>query len=111
MKVYKTNYDLFTKSLFAGFKQAFIGPWRSRSLGLLSILIGFYLASTITAYYLQEYGQRIIVVSLLCIFLEMAIRYRKNLVKANKLSILLIVDNLRIGITYAIVLEAFKLGS
>ena len=111
MKVYKTNYDSFMKSLFKGFNNSLIGPWRSRSLGLMSVLIGFYLASTISAYYLEEFRQRVLVVGLLCFLLEIAIRYRRNLIRLNQFPLLLIVDNFRIGITYAIVLEAFKLGS
>ncbi len=111
MKVYKTNFDDFIKSIFTDFSKSFLGPWRSRSLGLLSILIGFYLASTIAAFYLQKYNQRIIVVVVLCIFLELGIRYRNDLMKRKKNSLLHVIDNLRIGITYAIVLEAFKLGS
>ena len=111
MKVYKTNYDSFIKSLFKGLNNSLVGPWRSRSVGLLSVLIGYYLASTITAYYLEEFGQRVLVVGLLCFLLEIAIRYRRNLIRLNQFPLLLIVDNFRIGITYAIVLEAFKLGS
>ena len=111
MKVYKTNYDSFLKSTFSGFSQTFIGPWRKRSLGLISVLLGYVLTSTIAPYYLEEYRQRIIVVAILCILLEIAIRYRKNLIKAKLFPLLLIVDNFRIGITYAIILEAFKLGS
>ena len=111
MKVYKTNYDLFVKSLFKGVNNSLIGPWRRRSLGLMSVLIGFYLASTISAYYLEEFRQRVVVVVLLCLILEIAIRYRRNLIMVSQFPLLLIVDNFRIGITYAIVLEAFKLGS
>ena len=111
MKVYKTNYDSFIKSLFKGLSNSIIGPWRSRSVGLLSVLIGYYVASTITAYYLEELRQRVLVVGLLCVLLEIAIRYRRNLIRLNQFPLLLIVDNFRIGITYAIVLEAFKLGS
>ena len=111
MKVYKTNYDSFINSLFKGLTQSFLGPWRSRSLGLISVLIGYYLASTISSYYLQEFRHRALVVGLLCLLLEIAIRYRKNLIRISQFPLLLVVDNFRIGITYAIVLEAFKLGS
>jgi len=111
MKVYKTNYDSFVKSLFKAINNSLNGPWRTRSLGLLSVLIGYYLASTITAYYLVEFRQRVLVVGLLCLLLEIAIRCRRNLIRLNQYPLLLIIDNLRIGITYSIVLEAFKLGS
>ena len=69
------------------------------------------MASTISAYYLEEFRQRVLVVALLCFLLEIAIRYRGNLITVSQFPLLLIIDNFRIGITYAIVLEAFKLGS
>ncbi len=111
MKLFRTNFESLLKSVISGFIQSFIGPWKTRSIGLLSVLIGFYAASTISAYYLQEFSQRVIVVAVLCILIEIAIRYRRSLLKAKKSILLLIIDNMRIGITYAIVLEAFKLGS
>ncbi len=111
MKLYNTNFEMLIKSIFSGFNQSFLGPWKTRSLGLISVLIGFYLASTVSAYYLQQFNQRVIVVAFLCLFLEFSVRYRRSLLGANKHTLLLTIDNFRIGITYAIVIEAFKLGS
>ena len=101
----------FIKNLFGSFSQSFIGPWRYRSIGILSILIGYYLCSTIFAFILVENEQRVIVVLLLFLLLEIAVRSRSILYNRNRLNLLLIIDSLRIGSFYAIVLEAFKLGS
>ncbi|WP_420063782.1 DUF565 domain-containing protein [Prochlorococcus marinus] len=60
---------------------------------------------------LQVISQRIIVVILLILFIEFLVRVR-NYMFNGKLDLYLnVIDNFRIGIIYAIVLEAFKLGS
>ena len=75
LKIYKTNFDYLIKSVFKGFTQSFIGPWSNRSLGLMSVLFGFYFASTITAYYLEEYHQRVVVVAFLFSFNVSALEF------------------------------------
>jgi len=111
MRIQKTNYNSFLKNTFSAFSTSFIGPWRYRSIGILSLLVGYYLASTISAYFLVENTQRVIVAFLSFLLLEIAVRIRGILYKNKKVYTMLIIDNLRIGIFYAIVLEAFKLGS
>ena len=111
MKIHRTNYSRFLNSFFSYLSQAFVGPWKIRSIGLLSLLVGFYLSSTLTSYFLQISNQRILVVFCLFILIELSVRVRKPLYTKNKQIILLTLDNFRIGICYAIVLEAFKLGS
>ncbi len=111
MKIQRTNYNSFLSFITAFIKEAFIGPWKIRSLGLISLLIGYSLASAIPNLFLVVYPQRVVVVFVLIIMLELAVRIRKFLYSSNNNIILIIIDNLRIGISYAIVLEAFKLGS
>ncbi len=111
MKIQRTNYNSFIKRIFSSFTQSFIGSWRSRSIGILSLLIGYYLSSTISAYFLVEMEQRVYVVLILFLLLEIAVRSRKFFYSNAKFYALIIIDNLRIGTFYAIVLEAFKLGS
>ena len=111
MKIQRTNYNSLLKNIFSSSSQSFTGPWRSRSLSLLSLLVGYYLCSVISAYFLVENQQRVIVVLLLFILIEIAVRLRVFLDRNSKKNALLIIDNLRIGSFYAIVLEAFKLGS
>ncbi|WP_036917747.1 DUF565 domain-containing protein [Prochlorococcus sp. MIT 0603] len=111
MKTYKTNYDNFLKYLTDFLSQSFLGPWKLRSIGLISLLSGFYLSSILSPYYLKLFNQRIIVVLLFFLTVEIFIRIRKIFIASKSKYILLILDNLRIGITYSLVLEAFKLGS
>ena len=111
MKTFRTNYDLFIKYIFSAFSEAFIGPWKRRSLGLISILLGYYFGTNITGYYLERTGQRPLIVLLLVLLIEIIVRFR-SIVKTQIWPInWLVIDNIRIGLVYAVVLEAFKLGS
>ena len=87
------------------------GPWSRRSLGLISLLLGFYLGSNLTVYYLQKTGQRSLVAIVMVIAIELLVRLRSEV--KSKLWPLhwVALDNLRVGAVYAVVLEAFKLGS
>ena len=88
-----------------------LGPWKYRSIGLISILMGFYLGSNLTVYALSKIELRPLVVMLMVLIVEIAIRTRDKIGGDKRLTLLVIVDNLRLGCVYAIVLEAFKLGS
>ncbi len=111
MKVQKTNYSSLVEFIINSFSQSFVGPWKFRSISLIAILSGYYIASSISSYFLAITNQRIFICFILLLIYEFSVRSR-NFIINRKLSImLLIIDNLRIGITYSIVLEAFKLGS
>ena len=86
------------------------GPWKIKAFSLLSLLIGFYISSSLTAYYLQKSGQRVFVVAFIVLIIEVLVRIKPS-IDSKRTLFLIIVDNIRIGTTYAIVLEAFKLGS
>ncbi len=110
MVKHRTGYSQLIDRISDEFASSFSGSWRKRSIGLLSLLFGYYLASNLFAYYLQRTGQRVLIVPLIIIVIELLVRLRrivKQPIKVYWLSI----DNIRIGVTYAIVLEAFKLGS
>ncbi|AAQ00027.1 hypothetical protein EV11_1451 [Prochlorococcus sp. SS52] len=111
MKIYNTNYNSFIKYITGFISKALFGPWKVRSIGLISLLVGYYLASILTTYFLVLFTQRSLVVIPLVILVEISVRLRRALLNNQKESYLLILDNIRIGITYAVVLEAFKLGS
>jgi hypothetical protein len=82
------------------------GRWRERSLAILALLLGFYGGSNLTAYYLQSLGQRPLVV-----LIEAVVRVRSRWLKGDPGLGWVLCDNLRIGLVYAVVLEAFKVGS
>ncbi len=111
MSFQKTRYGRFQNSVGSILIDSWQGTWRRRSLAMITLLIGYYLGSNATMYYLQKIGQRPIVVLLMVIVIELLIRSR-NFGYVKRLSyIRLSIDNLRIGAVYAVVLEAFKLGS
>jgi len=87
------------------------GSWRRRSLAVLALLLGFYGGQNITAWWLARLGQRPVVVLVLVLLLELMIRLRSRWVNGVVPLPWLLVDNLRLGFVYAVVLEAFKLGS
>ena len=90
---------------------SFIGSWRRRSIGLISLLSGFYIGSNVTVYFLEKTGKRPLVVLVMVLVIELLIRSRTR-VKAIPWPLpWLAIDNIRIGTVYAVVLEAFKLGS
>lgn len=90
---------------------SWLGSWRRVSFGLITLLLGFYFGSTFTAAYLQQFGQRPIVVVTMVILFEILVRLRSRISRKPWPIHWLAIDNLRIGAVYALVLEAFKLGS
>ena len=93
--------------LLGGFR----GSWRRRSLAVLALLLGFYAGENITALWLEQVGQRPVVVLLLVLLLELMVRVRTRVVGERAGLGWIVADNLRLGLVYAVVLEAFKLGS
>ena len=111
MILQETRLDKLQRKISNFFADALVGPWKRRSLGLISLLLGFYIGSNLTVYYLQKIGQRPIVVLFMVIIIEVLVRFRTTVKNANWPLHWLVLDNLRIGAVYAVVLEAFKLGS
>ncbi len=88
------------------------GNWRFRSTVVLALLLGFYAGSNLTAYVLVVTpGGRPMVVLLMVLLVELIVRLRGRLVSSQPGLGWVVVDNLRIGVVYAVVLEAFKLGT
>ena len=106
-----TNFNRNVKKSLAFVQSIFIGPWKIRSFSLISLLMGFYFISLSSVYILDKNTNTIFIAFIMIVLLEMLIRARST-ISSNQLPIYWIcIDNFRIGITYAIVLEAFKLGS
>lgn len=88
------------------------GSWRRRSALLLALLLGFYAGNNATVYVLILVpGGRPFVVVLLVLLLELVVRLRGRLVLERPPLLWSLIDNARIGLVYAVVLEAFKLGT
>lgn len=88
------------------------GNWRHRSSVVLALLLGFYAGTNVTAYVLLSIpGGRPMAVLAMVLLVELVVRLRGRLVRATPGLGWVVVDNLRIGLVYAVVLEAFKLGT
>jgi hypothetical protein len=86
--------------------------WRAGSLALLALLVGFFVGQNLTAVLLiAAPGGRPAVVLLFVLLVEVLVRLRTRFVATDPSLGWVVVDNLRIGACYAVVLEAFKLGS
>lgn len=107
----RTRFDRLQRRLADQLLGGFRGSWRRRSFSVLALLIGFYAGENITALWLERVGQRPVVVLLLVLLLEVVVRLRTRVVAEQPGLGWVIADNLRIGLVYAVVLEAFKLGS
>jgi hypothetical protein len=86
--------------------------WRAGSLAILSLLVGFYLAQNVSSLLLTQLrGGRPLTVLLLVVLFELLVRLRSRFVQSSPPLGWVMVDNLRLGATYSLVLEAFKIGS
>ncbi|MCT0226479.1 DUF565 domain-containing protein [Synechococcus sp. CS-1328] len=108
----QTRWQQAQDSWLRQLRGAVAGGWRVRSLALLALLIGFYLGQNLTSLLLQEApGGRPMVVLVCVLGIELLVRLRTRWVRQEPPLIWVLVDNLRMGGVYAVVLEAFKLGS
>ena len=106
----KTNFSRITyqiNNLILGF---FSDTWRSKSIGMISVLTGYFLFANFATKFISEGKNELIMVPIIIIFIEIIIRI-KPLSSSRFYELWSVVDKLRIGAIYAIILEAFKLGS
>lgn len=88
------------------------GSWRHRSAVLLALLLGFYAGGNLTSYVLPLFpGGRPAMVLAVVLLLELVVRLRGRLVQEQPGIGWRVIDNLRLGMVYAVVLEAYKLGT
>jgi len=91
MPIQATRFDRLQRQGAQVLWGSFQGSWRRRSVGAI--------------------GQRPLVVLSVVLLLELVVRIRTRVVQGRPALGWLVLDNLRIGLVYAVVLEAFKLGS
>ncbi len=107
----KTKYIKLFDSITRIIYSIFSDSWSKRSILLLSILFGFYITNSLLSFLLDKSINTIILAILIILIMEISIR--SNLIyNVSKFSkIIKLINNFRIGSTYALILEAFKLGS
>jgi len=98
--------DQFNKLLF-GFISS---SWKSKSINLISVLTGYFLFANFVTKFISEGQNELIMVPVIILIIELIIRIKPS-AGSNLYNLWSIVDKVRIGATYAVILEAFKLGS
>ena len=107
----KTRFRKLIDSIIFIINPLITDSWSKRSILLLSLLSGFYLTNSFISFLLDKSINTIFLGLAILVIMELSIR---SILFSNfsKLSIILkTVNNFRIGSTYALILEAFKLGS
>jgi len=84
--------------------------WKSKSISLLSILTGYFLFANFITKFISEGKNELVMVPIIILFIEFLIRIKPSS-KSKSFKFWLVIDKVRIGSTYAVILEAFKLGS
>ena len=106
----KTNFSRILdqiNNILTGF---FRSTWRSKSIGLISVLSGYFLFANFLTKFISEGKNELIMVPVIIFFIEFIIRIKPSN-KSSFFDLWTIIDRIRIGASYAIILEAFKLGS
>ena len=104
----KTKFREFIDSLIFIINPIISDSWSKRSLLLLSLLFGFYFTNSFLSFLLDKSVNTIFLAIIILLIMELVIR--SYLIP--KLTIpIMIINNIRIGSTYALILEAYKLGS
>ena len=104
----KTKFRELLDSLVIIINPIISDTWSKRSILLLSLLFGFYFTNSFLSFLLDKSVNTIFLAITILLIMELVIR--SYLI--SKSSILVtIINNIRIGSTYALILEAYKLGS
>ena len=98
--------DQFNNLLF-GFLSS---SWKSKSINIISVLVGYFLFANFVTKFISEGRNELIMVPVIILIIELVIRIRPS-PSSSLFNLWKIVDKVRIGATYAVILEAFKLGS
>lgn len=112
-----TRFERAARAVSTGLLAPLRGSWRRRSGLLLALLLGFYAGGNLTSYLLPLFpGGRPALVLALVLLVELLVRLRTRLLPPAPAGQpgpwgWQLLDNGRIGFVYAVVLEAFKLGT
>ncbi len=92
--------------------QWFFNPWRRFSLLIISLLFGFFLGNAVSTTSGQTAEWDVVVAGILVLLTEVASRIFYSRRQEHRRSLWIASLNaLKIGLSYSLFLEAFKLGS
>ena len=104
----KTKFRELLDSLVIIINPIVSDTWGKRSILLLSLLFGFYFTNSFLSFLLDKSVNTIFLAITILLIMELVIR--SYLISKSSI-IVTIINNIRIGSTYALILEAYKLGS
>ena len=104
----KTKFKEFIDSLIFIIKPIISDTWSKRSILLLSLLFGFYFTNSMISFLLDKSVNTIVLAIIILLIMELVIR---SYLIPKLTTPVMIINNIRIGSTYALILEAYKLGS
>ena len=104
----KTKFRELLDSLVIIINPIISDTWSKRSILLLSLLFGFYFTNSFLSFLLDKSVNTIFLAITILLIMELVIR--SYLISKSSI-IVTIINNIRIGSTYALILEAYKLGS
>jgi hypothetical protein len=107
-----TRLNNLSNAIAKRLSEWFFNPWRRISLLLISFLFGFFLGSAVATTAGQTAEWDIVVAGTLVVVTEVSSRifYRSSIFDRRSLWIESL-NYLKVGFTYSLFLEAFKLGS
>tara|TARA_Y100001978_G_scaffold39366_1_gene35051 strand:- start:113 stop:439 length:327 start_codon:yes stop_codon:yes gene_type:complete len=106
----KTRFTIFFDSLNLAFLGFLKSSWKDKALNLLSILFGYFLFANFITKFISEGKNELLMIPVIIILFELIIRMKPSR-KSNLYILWFMLDKIRIGAVYALILEAFKLGS
>ena len=107
----KTKFREFIDSFILLLKPIISDSWSKRSILLLALLSGYYFTNSFISFLLDKSVNTIFLAIILVFIMEISIQ-SLLFTGFSRLSLLILaINNFRIGSTYALILEAFKLGS
>ena len=106
----KTKFSKINDQLYKLLFGFLSSSWKSKSINIISVLTGYFLFANFVTKFISEGRNELIMVPIIILIIEVIIRIRPT-TGSSLFKLWSIVDKVRIGATYAVILEAFKLGS
>ena len=106
----KTKFTVVYDSINLVFLSFLKSSWKDKAINFISILFGYFLFANFITKFISEGKNELIMIPVIIVLFEIIIRL-KPLRTSNIFSLWLMLDKIRIGAVYALILEAFKLGS
>jgi hypothetical protein len=108
----RTRFQAVLQRLGSGVLRQLRRSWRAGSLSMLALLGGYFLGQNLTTLLLLAVPTgRPLLVLLMVLVIEVMIRLRTRLIGPEPSLVWVIADNIRVGAVFAVVFEAFKLGT